>query len=84
MAEVAGSSYTVTASTDLCAGSTGTAFCTASGGTAVVVTYTMRGRRIADGLLYYWYPTGAPDPTGALSPYPGGMDQIVCLGSRTA
>lgn len=63
----------------LCPGYVGPAV---SSGSTAVTTYTMRGRRIADGLLYYWYPTGAPDPTGALSPYPGGMDQIVCLGSR--
>ena len=52
-------------------------------GSTVVVTYTMRGRRIATGAAVVWYPTGAPDLTGASSGYPvGQVDQIVCLGSR--
>lgn len=52
---------------------------------SVVTTYTMRGRLIADGTAVVWYPTGAPDLTGAFSGYPvGDIDQIVCLGSVTA
>lgn len=43
------------------------------------VTYRQRARRTSTGALVYWSTTGAPDPTGAQSPYPGDVAGVVIL-----
>lgn len=47
-------------------------------------TYRHRARRTSTGALVYWSVTGAPDPTGAQSPYPGGVSDVVLLAVSTS